>query len=435
MSNTIKNNASSEAIEKLYLNDELADVHFVFNVDKVVPANKSVLAALSPVFHKMFFGDLKEGAEVKIVDARAVGFKEFLQFFYLSEVTVTMENIETIVRLADKYDVLEYIKACVLSTVDELTVENMCWFYQLALILENNALIEFCESKLIKSSEKILATEAFKRCEQDTLRRILALDLQCDEVDVFNRCLRWAKNACIANGLDDRNDGNVKCQLGDCFRLIRFGAMKIDEFYAISNAHSELFTKEEFQDIVFAITMEQHEPKIFSKQPRKAWDQEKILICQRSCKEERYVFRSLHIVKFSSNKILLLKEIRSAETFGSALHTLKGVDIHIVISEFDFWSKSSVNLHEGSITLSLWENSIAKMILPQTILIKPNIVYKIQLKFPENLRNIEGYFGGWEQKVEMENGINIDFIQDFDAIYAGSISTSGWISALIFNQI
>lgn len=62
MTNILKNNAASEAIANLYLNDELADVRFVFNTDDVVekvPANKSILASLSPVFRRMFFGDLK----------------------------------------------------------------------------------------------------------------------------------------------------------------------------------------------------------------------------------------------------------------------------------------------------------------------------------------------------------------------------------------
>lgn len=33
----------------------------------------------------MFYGELQENGDVKIVDARDVAFKEFLQFFYLNE--------------------------------------------------------------------------------------------------------------------------------------------------------------------------------------------------------------------------------------------------------------------------------------------------------------------------------------------------------------
>lgn len=74
---------------------------------------------------------------------------------------LTMENIETVARLADKYDVLQHVKACVEFITDKLTLDNMCWGYQLALIHKIDALIEFCENEFIESSKEILATEAF----------------------------------------------------------------------------------------------------------------------------------------------------------------------------------------------------------------------------------------------------------------------------------
>ncbi|XP_031636068.1 BTB/POZ domain-containing protein 6-B-like [Contarinia nasturtii] len=159
MATVLKNNAASEVNAKLYLNDELADVRFAFSVngvDQKVPANKANLAALSPVFFSMFYGTLKEGNEVKIVDASAEGFKDFLQFFYLSEVTLKMENIETVVRLADKYDVLGYVDACAMFLKSQLSANNLCWGYQLALFLKNKSFIEFCEKEIIKASEQIL---------------------------------------------------------------------------------------------------------------------------------------------------------------------------------------------------------------------------------------------------------------------------------------
>lgn len=63
----------------------------------------------------MFYGSLKEGNVVKIVDADADSFKEFLQFFYLGEVTLTVENVEIVARLVDKYDILEAVNASAIS--------------------------------------------------------------------------------------------------------------------------------------------------------------------------------------------------------------------------------------------------------------------------------------------------------------------------------
>lgn len=59
MANSLMNEDSSQITEKLYLNENYADVNFVFkdgeDVQKI-PANKAILAVRSPVFNRMFFG-------------------------------------------------------------------------------------------------------------------------------------------------------------------------------------------------------------------------------------------------------------------------------------------------------------------------------------------------------------------------------------------
>lgn len=152
----------------MYINEELVDVHFEFKAnDEIqrVPANKNVLAAVSSVFNAMFFGSSKERNAVRIEDASADGFKEFLQFFYLDKVTLSMENIGTVIHLADKYDVLEYVKICDVFLKSQLTMENICLGYQVAVILKNEQLIKFCEDEISKASNEIFVTDAFQRCK------------------------------------------------------------------------------------------------------------------------------------------------------------------------------------------------------------------------------------------------------------------------------
>lgn len=286
MANILKTNASSQAVALMYNNDELADVRFTFNNNEKVPANKAVLAALSPVFHSMFFGDLKEKDEVEITDANADGFRVFLQVFYLPEVTVTMDNIQTVIQLADKYDVLEYVKASAKFLETKLTVNNMCWGLQLALQLKSDALIEFCKSECKKSPKEIFATEAFKQCEIETLENILTLELSCNEMDVFNACILWAKNACKENGLNENTGENIRSQLGDCFKLIRFGTMIIEEINSITTNYPGLFTLEEFEDAIYASTIHSYNPKIFSRIPRNfVWEFKRLL---NSCRGQEY---------------------------------------------------------------------------------------------------------------------------------------------------
>lgn len=92
MENTLQNNSPTEFLSHLYLHSDFADIHFVFKTDGEtirVPAHKNILAIASPVFAAMFFGPMKQSEVVEIVDATDVAFKEFLQFFYRSQVKLT----------------------------------------------------------------------------------------------------------------------------------------------------------------------------------------------------------------------------------------------------------------------------------------------------------------------------------------------------------
>lgn len=100
-----------------------------------VSAHKLILATASLVFYKMFYGLMEDYQYVNISDATCDGFKEFLQFFYLKKVTITMEHIEEFMVLAKKYQMFECKNICAHYMECKLTLENVCWGYQLAISL------------------------------------------------------------------------------------------------------------------------------------------------------------------------------------------------------------------------------------------------------------------------------------------------------------
>ncbi|XP_055316918.1 BTB/POZ domain-containing protein 6-B-like [Sitodiplosis mosellana] len=431
----------------MYLNEQLADVHFVFKFDddvQKVPAHKLILASLSPVFHAMFYGSLKEGNEVKIEDADADTFKEFLQIFYLSEVTITMENIETIVRLADKYDVLGYVNASAVFLRSQLTMDNVCWAYQLAMNLNNKELIEFCEDKIARSPKEIFAIDTFERCNKSTLQRILKLGLICKETSIFEACLAWAKRACEKDNLDGAKAVNLRSQLGDCLQSIRFSAMTIEDFTTIENSNDGLFTSDEFKDIMLNLTAEGYESKIFKQNPRVyKWNENDILKCDRQslgCSLSKSLKRS-EVVWFTSNQTLLLGEIYSASTIGmknknnhySLIYQLLDA-VNVTITEISRDTSKKV-LYRGS--SYSWElthhHDRLKVELTQPILIKPRIMYEIYFSVLIGVDSLS-YYEGWKPTVELYDGIEIQFHRnpshtDYDT------SSSGWIQSLSFNKI
>lgn len=75
----VKNTASIRNLKKLYKSERGADVHFVlrskcFDVESKVPAHRAILAAFSPVFDRMFYGDLKEEPQVENTDVLFASF-------------------------------------------------------------------------------------------------------------------------------------------------------------------------------------------------------------------------------------------------------------------------------------------------------------------------------------------------------------------------
>lgn len=439
MTNVLENEAAAKVNEKLYLNKELADVTFVFETDdeiEKVPANKAILAAESSVFYSMFFGLWKEEGDVKIVDAGVDAFKEFLQFFYLPKVAISMENIETVARLADKYDVLHFLNACAQLFEMKLTKENMCYAYQMALHLKDDALIKFCECEISLWPKEVFASDAFIRCDYETLERILGLGLVCNEADIFDACLKWASNTCQSYGLDENRPENIKLQLGNCLKLIRFGVMKIEEFTKCYALHRGLFSPEEFEDIVLMITVKGHVSKVFSQSPRSyVWNKDHALKCRR--KRENTSLRNytnLGVVWFTSNYPVLLGEITGSHYIlkdrGNMAYR-NTFDVNVTISELDSQTKAKVHVLQQEKSY-LFDNNAPDIVLDRPVFIKPETLYEIQVS-SKDMDEGTYHNTAWKPTAELEDGLTIQFQRDSSLNYDNI--AIGWIAGFGFNRI
>ncbi|XP_055310679.1 BTB/POZ domain-containing protein 1-like [Sitodiplosis mosellana] len=351
-----------------------------------------------------------------------------------------MENIETVVRLADKYDVLKYVNVSTLFLKGQLTLDKMCWGYQLAVNLKNKDLIEFCEDKIEKRPKEVFATDAFKRCDKGILQRILELDLVCKEVDVFDACVTWAKYACEQDDLNAMQVENLRTQLGDCLQLIRFGLMKIEEFSKCYVLHKGLFTSEEFEDVMLSFTMKEYKPKMFNPRSRihnVTWDNRNVMECLRktNCPKPKKYIKLQEVTSFSANNHLMLGEIQTACTYiGSS--EIVGSEVGVTITECEGLTCQSTVLptvlYKG--TSKVWfgyDMDRLKVTLPQPIRIKPQFMYEVRLV----VRSPNGcyYYSDCRPIVEMKNGTNIQFHRHPNLGYDNL--ANGWISHLLFNKI
>ncbi|XP_055305912.1 BTB/POZ domain-containing protein 3-like [Sitodiplosis mosellana] len=303
-------------VKTLYLDEETTDVHFVFEYNGQsdrVPAHKTLLIAASKVFRAMFNGQWKEKDEVPIPDVLAADFKTFLQYFYLSEVELSMESVESVMSLSHQYDIGACFNDCATLLERSSTADNVCWTYGRAIFYEHEELKTECEIFISLNTEDVLKSSGFLECDRETLSMILRLNaMSCSETCVFNACMKWVKTAAEQ---DEISKELVQNCLGNLLYDIRFGSMTMQEFNAIYTAHGYLFTDKEQQGITKLIKSKKTQWELFKGTHRvNPWKKTSVLECgERS--GSKYGVGKIEIIKFSTTKTLLLNAIACSDAY------------------------------------------------------------------------------------------------------------------------
>lgn len=399
-------------VASLYMDKDSTDITFTFERDGVtqsVSAHKCLLASGSPVFRQMFYGELKEGPIIKIVDVSIDGFTAFLQYFYLDVATFNNSVISEVMKLADKYDVAGCMELCTRYLNVCLSTINVCWIYELALLFDIGHLISACEEKICSETQKVLESNAFLSCNRQVLGHILLMEeLSCDEIRVFNAAMLWAMEACRRANIDELTAENLKQQLGNCFDLIRFPAMSAEEFYSCISDKENLFTSNEIMDILSHLTL--HRPlqvaTRFEQTARRgipAWTKDDtIQICDRRSLPN--LCRTFPIrrdfVIFSVNERILLGMV-AISTFKAVHEDADGINRtgELIIRKLasneafrangngggsndsydDCDTETEVMLHQEAINIS--SVSSTKILLSRPIIVLPFHLYEIETKW------------------------------------------------------
>lgn len=253
---TFQCNSRAKVFDKVFGMDS-ADCCFQF-IDETtktvngLKAHKQVLAAISTVFAAMFSGNWKENANpITIVDASYESFEKFMEFFYKDQVELTEDNVGEILHLAHKYNVEDLVSNCESFMITSLSVHNVLGYYSGAVRFGRHSLQVECKNLFSRSPERILRLPSFPECDAKTLATFLPNVPQSYEAaKVFDACITWAKQKCQQNGRDETNMMNLRNELGDCFRIIRFEQMSFEAMASRFAPYISLFTKDESDDIL-----------------------------------------------------------------------------------------------------------------------------------------------------------------------------------------
>ncbi|XP_055307940.1 BTB/POZ domain-containing protein 2-like [Sitodiplosis mosellana] len=430
--------------KKLYMNSESADVHFVFEANddyERVPVHKAHLMSGSDVFAKMFNGSWKEMDKVKIGDVSASAFKEFLQFFYFGRVKLTMENVAAVMNLGEMYNVTECLAACSKFLKNNISNENVCRNYELAILLNQEGLKKACETFIGVNIKAVFQSTDFQTCDRQMLAQILKLNwMSCTEVELFEACMSWVK---VASKQDVLTKEIVQAHLGHLFHEIRFGSMSLQTFAALIPTYGCTFSLDEHQEIVQMFANVEFQPTIFGGN-RVArcdspipWLENHDILCERLVSilwsSVPYRIKNLETTVFSTNETILLGGFsccRVLKFLNNRYFALEGdVPTNITIAEVSDPNKKVIVSNANGILKST-EN--LRISLTKPIIVRPGFTYEIHLEQspPENC-----YTSGlMKSMVELESGIIIQFHRDFVHV-DDPIVARGSIYELLFKKI
>lgn len=429
--------------EKLYLNDDFADFHFIFNSKngqlERIPAHKVLLAISSEVFQAMFNGSWKDKNEIEINDVSSDAFKEFLQFFYLLRAKITMKNLSEVMSLAKKYKVVECFSMCGIFLNENYTNDDICFVYEIAVHMEHKALEKQCAEYIRSNTRAIFASNSFLKCGRETVKRILQMDkLNCLKIEELTALQMWMRTKIAPEELTYRI---IRERFWDIFHEIQHGSMTSNQFNSFDPLG--LFTTDEILKAAQITRMEQFRRGLFeATHQNSSWriqsNGNALVDCDRfeELSNEPYFIKNIETTTFTTTKLVALGAFICPSLYE---HRKYGFDyateqLQSEITIFENYLKSytssskKVVLYQG--TVNIQGNDVTRFLLPKPITIRPGYRYEIQMKHSPTKT--------YCTRVELKTTVTVE--PDFNVrFYCGSFilekATRGLISNLEFDRI
>lgn len=428
-----------KSVEHLYLAKKCADVYFTFEtttgVNTRIPAHRNLLGAESDEFEKAFYGEPKQNGDIRVADVSEAAFKEFLQFFYLSDFKLSAEHIADVILLGDKYQVKACIDACEKFLKNDLADENVCTALWLGLLCDRMEMVKICETHIILNTVAVLASDGFLKCNKSVLDHILNMKiLSCSEVDVFRACMSWTR---VKSRQTELTKSIVEFHLGQSFYNIRFASMTIQEFCHLSIEYNSVLSGD-YETITKIIVVPDFKPDEFNTNPRIAeWKLDAIITCERRVKcgpNQKLNLRIQEMTTFSTNEPLMLG------SFGCAnkIHVITGInpsshhDLRSdLLLEAEFIEARDLNGDEAKVLLKMnarFGMDDGMVSLTHPILIRPGFFYTIRIgPFPKQHLVCSKML---KSKVRMQPAIVVEFHKNVP-----NADVEELISTLHFNRI
>lgn len=263
-----------ERNKRMYNNSLMSDINFIVRESETerkmsIPAHKYVLAIGSPVFYKMFYGDLSEKSDsVELVDADSNSLLELFRFLYSDETHLTAECVLRVMYLAEKYMIPGLLDECAEFLSNEIDANNaLDILKQCELFGDTDQLQERCWNIVDLQTRQCLRSKSFLSTSGTILEALVKREtLDIDERELYRAVISWAGAQCKAHSLEPIAK-NIRKFLGGVMAHIRFSLIKDSDLLNHSLA-SGILTFEDSQftqglsasDFVLAQLNHDHSP-------------------------------------------------------------------------------------------------------------------------------------------------------------------------------
>lgn len=249
----------SNSLARLCLKQDLSDVKFVVGAERTeIYAHRLILASASPVLQAMLYphpllsynnnnnnNNNNFMLAINVPDVEVDIFRSLLLCIYKGKVDISLENLEPLIAVVQKYQVSKLANACVNFLLNEINASNACELLKIAHQIGNVApVLNFITS----NADEVFKTPGFINLEREYLRQIISAEsASIAEKEVFQYVLNWAKARLEEKKCSD-DPQSIRNELGDLLFLIRFPSFTVNHF-ATQVLPTNILTQEEALEV------------------------------------------------------------------------------------------------------------------------------------------------------------------------------------------
>ena len=187
-------------LESLLDNPSTHDVTFKTSDGGCVSAHRVIVAAGSPVFHAMLYGNMKESSqkEIELPNVDSNTLKKLFSFIYSGHVRTTVMECLQLLRAADYFDAEELKTMChdmitkkLYTSFDGVLCSNISVF---AIEHQLDSLLRTCLNVIENNIEEITDGSWFGTLPLSVLTMLVKSScLEVRELDLFLAVVEWCK--------------------------------------------------------------------------------------------------------------------------------------------------------------------------------------------------------------------------------------------------